>query len=362
MLSVLLLSACLKPTPDPDWGTPSDDSGPVDADGDGSPEGEDCDDADPDTHPGATELCDDLDQDCDGAVDEGLDQTWYLDADGDGYGLAGDTVVACAQPATHAAEAGDCDDSLSSVYPGAEELCNGVDDDCDEVVDLPMTALAFEQASDKVIIPDSDLLDLGPQGTIEFWLWLDGINDEEFVGGILGKYRLTQEDKTFTTYFDDLNARTGERIGATFLTPLGRGVVEADRDIPLATWVHVAVAWDESNATLYLAGSPVSSREGGVDPLDSDADLYLGNLLRTGDILSDVPSFVGMLQDLRISDVRRYTESFTPANELTVDADTQVLYSLREGSGSQVYDSAGAGEPGQLQGAEWVEVECRPEP
>lgn len=61
---------------------------------------------------------------------------WYRDADGDGYGRDGDTVTACEAPSnSFVAAAGDCDDEDGAVNPGAEELCNGADDDCDDTTD-----------------------------------------------------------------------------------------------------------------------------------------------------------------------------------------------------------------------------------
>ncbi|MCB9742102.1 MAG: lamin tail domain-containing protein [Alphaproteobacteria bacterium] len=109
----------------------TDDSGEVDADGDGSPEGEDCDDADASRFPGNTEVCDGVDNDCDDEVDNGLTVTWYEDADGDGYGVADSTTEACEQPEGYADNTDDCDDSDADVHPGAEETWyDGVDADC----------------------------------------------------------------------------------------------------------------------------------------------------------------------------------------------------------------------------------------
>jgi hypothetical protein len=102
-----------------------DPAGCPDADADGytaaSCGGTDCDDSDPAVNPGAIEVCDGIDNDCDGTVDEGC--TTCVDADGDGYDDA-----ACGGT--------DCDDTNSFINPGMAEVCdNGIDDDCDGAVD-----------------------------------------------------------------------------------------------------------------------------------------------------------------------------------------------------------------------------------
>ncbi len=116
-----------------------------DDDGDGySEDGGDCDDVDAAINPGAAELCDGVDQDCDGVVDDGLDTAWFPDGDGDGFGdVDGIEVWACAAPSGHVADATDCDDADPGVYPGAAEICDGVDQDCDGAIDDGVTAIWF---------------------------------------------------------------------------------------------------------------------------------------------------------------------------------------------------------------------------
>ena len=106
----------------------------VDADGDGSPEGEDCDDANADVFPGADEVCNGIDDDCDDVVDDdAIDQgTWYGDNDGDGYGAPDQPVTACDQPSDTVDNDLDCDDDDADRYPSAPEICgDGVVQDCD---------------------------------------------------------------------------------------------------------------------------------------------------------------------------------------------------------------------------------------
>ncbi len=112
-----------------------------DGDGFGAIEGDcgitcrDCDDSDPDVHPEAIEVCNAVDDDCDGRVDaDAADAgTWYADDDQDGFG--GAEIVACEQPAGSLTEGTDCNDTDGDVSPAGEELCNGVDDDCNGEVD-----------------------------------------------------------------------------------------------------------------------------------------------------------------------------------------------------------------------------------
>ena len=114
--------------------------GEVDEDGDGWGVDEDCDDDDAEVNPGADEVCDDIDNDCDGDIDDddptvsGTDP-WYADDDGDGFGDAGDEWPACEQPVGYVADATDCDDDDAGVNPDADEVCDAVDNDCDGDVD-----------------------------------------------------------------------------------------------------------------------------------------------------------------------------------------------------------------------------------
>ncbi len=109
-----------------------------DQDGDGfTKAGGDCDDADAALHPEATELCDLVDNNCDGSIDEGaLDALpWYPDVVGDGAGDASGEVLSCEVPTDYVEDDSDCDDTNPKVLPGQEELCDLLDNDCDGTVD-----------------------------------------------------------------------------------------------------------------------------------------------------------------------------------------------------------------------------------
>ena len=100
----------------------------------------DCDDNFTSINPNAIELCNGVDDDCDGlidAADPDLSGTalWYADLDGDGFGDANNSQASCTQPAGFVANDLDCDDNAFAINPGATEICNNIDDDCDGFID-----------------------------------------------------------------------------------------------------------------------------------------------------------------------------------------------------------------------------------
>ena len=104
----------------------------VDNDGDGFLSDVDCNDNDSLINPGATETCNNTDDNCNGQVDEGFSVVrYYEDKDGDGYGDATNSLLGCIQPNGYAAQLGDCDDSNASINPDQTEIpYNGIDEDC----------------------------------------------------------------------------------------------------------------------------------------------------------------------------------------------------------------------------------------
>ncbi len=95
----------------------------------------DCNDALNSVHPGATEVCNNIDDNCDNFIDEGVRLTFYYDADNDGYGTIDISIQACIQPAGYINNSTDCNDTIASIHPGAAEICNGIDDNCDNAID-----------------------------------------------------------------------------------------------------------------------------------------------------------------------------------------------------------------------------------
>ena len=98
-------------------------------------QGGDCDDANPLINLEAPEVCNGVDDDCDGAIDEGVTPRWYADRDSDGAGDPASFVDSCGAPVGYVGNASDCNDGTFYIGPGQPELCDGFDNNCNTLTD-----------------------------------------------------------------------------------------------------------------------------------------------------------------------------------------------------------------------------------
>ena len=95
----------------------------------------DCDDLDADRSPVATEVCDEIDNNCNEEIDEGVTSTFYTDFDEDNYGDINQPIDACERPEGYVEDNTDCHDDDTLIPPGAIEICDDQDNNCNGQVD-----------------------------------------------------------------------------------------------------------------------------------------------------------------------------------------------------------------------------------
>lgn len=134
----------------------------------------DCDDTNYYIQPGMYEYCNGIDDNCDGNIDEGVAPAWYLDADGDGYGDATQSILACEQPQGYANNGWDCVDTDAYIHPGALEDCtNLTDENCDGI--LGENNFVIEEIHNDVFCgsnPDGSIsITVSPAQNYSLYLW-----------------------------------------------------------------------------------------------------------------------------------------------------------------------------------------------
>jgi len=307
---------------------------------------DDCDDTTEFISPIASERCDNVDNDCDGEIDEDDARdavTYYPDTDNDDYGDESAPVTKCSQPRGYVEDGTDCNDGDEDIHPGACEVCgDDIDNDCDgvEVCDsLSQAALILrgEGAGDKAGTQARGGMDLNGDGFVDLVVSAPGAGDDagrvyEVRGPLLGEVGL---EDTWTAVDGSSGAELG--VGLASLGDVdgdgyddvlagapgaGQAWLLSGPDLATASVISGEEAGDEAGHAVsrlgdfdgdgeddYVVGAPASS--GGTDaggavyvvygPLGDTASLYDAPAIwygdsdgqRAGDALSGLGDFDG---------------------------------------------------------------------
>lgn len=169
----------------------------TDTDGDGSSVADgDCNDNNAAIHPGATEVCNSIDDDCDSQTDEGVNLTFYQDSDTDTFGNPAVTTQACSAPSGYVANNTDCNDSSEAIHPGALEVCSdNVDNDCDGGVDTTDADCTPTNLSVSKTAPATLLIQIGGQANLTYTIGV-----KNFGPGVANGVVLTDPVPNGTTF------------------------------------------------------------------------------------------------------------------------------------------------------------------
>lgn len=297
----------------------------VDVDNDGfiatEADGSDCNDASETVHPDAAETCNNIDDDCNTQVDEGVQLTFYQDADGDTFGTSTQTTLACAQPSGYASNTLDCNDQNVQIYPGATEVCNELDDDCNGDIDsevletyyadadgdsfgdpnTPVLACNIEagivaddqdcndqsSSSNPAGTEQCDLLDNDCDGTVDEGVKLTFYqdSDQDTYGNASSTTSACSVPSGYTSSSTDCNDTRADTYPGATEVPYngndedcsGADLIDVDRDGYVSTSVSGGNDCVDTNATVYPDAPELD------DDLDNDCNGKIDESLNTTD-------------------------------------------------------------------------------
>jgi len=257
----------------------------------------DCDDANAAIHPGATEVADDgIDQDCNGFDTK----TCIVDGDKDGYGTVAGTIVLAADGSCDTAQgestsSNDCNDANAAVHPGATEICNRIDDNCNAQVDendqvAPTTSsnspTTWQKTSVIVTLTPSDATGCGVQAT---YYCIDQANT--CVPNTLGTSASVSADGiSYVRYLSIDTSGFGNGDGySTYgnVESVKSDVVNIDKTAPVITWnTPVADTYFKNGNIISVDASVTESGSGITDGADCNFDAQ-GSMTFTGSVNYD---------------------------------------------------------------------------
>ncbi len=221
----------------------------------------DCNDSNASIRPGIAEVCNGIDDNCNGQVDEGLVfSTYYRDADGDAYGNAFASTYSCTRPYGYVSNNSDCNDNKASIRPGAVEEYNGTDDNCNGQID---EGLSVKKTVPEITVTPVTIAfgSVNVDSSSDRSVYIRSDGDASLIIG-----NITGASGSFSKVSDNCSGQTlspssGCTITVRFL-PVSAGAFNGSIDIP-------SNDPDESRVTLSITGTGAAVGSPDIDILPS---------------------------------------------------------------------------------------------
>ncbi len=227
----------------------------------------DCNDLNSTIHPGAPEVCNSLDDNCNNQIDEGLPQfTYYADSDHDGYGNPSISISSCQStaPAGYVNNSTDCNDSNNAVNPGAAEICNNIDDNCNNQIDEGAISATITPSGSVGICSGSSLIMQANTGAGFTYKWknngtiISGATASSYTTSTAGSYTVVVTSGSCSATSSATSVTLNSLPSAT-ITPSGPTTVCPDISVTFQANTGSGLTYQWSNTMGNIAGATSSS-------------------------------------------------------------------------------------------------------
>ena len=209
-------------------------------------------------------------------------------------------------------------------------------------------ALSFDGKDDYVSIPTLAFRDLKALTMEAVINPMSFQNEDSMPGKVLGWNGITSIHLN-----NDGHVRFANRLDPDKNTGAS---LDSTAPVTLNKSVHVAGVWDGQKYSLYLNGRLLDSKQDArpiLNVLGDKNEFGIGASIAKGNRFHH---FHGQIDEVRISNVARYTKDFTPQDRFEPDEQTLALYHFAEGQGDVLKDASGNGHDGKIVGAKWVKA------
>ncbi len=228
----------------------------------------DCNDGNSSIHPGAIEICNSIDDDCDNFSDNGLiENIYYADADYDSYGNVNEITTTCQTipPLGFVVNSSDCNDFNSLVHPGASDICNGVDDNCDNIIDENAITATISSVGNYTICDGTSIelsANSGP-GIIYQWIKnasnISGATSQSFVAKKTGTFKVSETNAYNCSSTSDVLVLTVLSTPTASITPLGNLDICVTGSVKLQANTGAGYTYKWKNGSTIIEGETAST-------------------------------------------------------------------------------------------------------